>query len=76
MKNKFLLLILSSIISFSCQEPIKNGKKAKSVEVKEKKEPSYEPIFLNLSPKLSYDDFKSKLNENPEVENGKFPFYL
>lgn len=61
-----LLIILIVIIS-SCKNEVNNDNSIDEIE-----SVNYEPIFLNLSPKMGGMQFYEELNKNSSIDNGFF----
>ena len=59
------------IFSFSCKNEIKVDN-----SIDEKISVIYEPIFLNLSPKMDGIRFYEELNKNPSINDGFFHIFL
>lgn len=70
MKLFFPILCLL-IILFSCKNELKSDSSNDKIE-----SINYEPIFLNLSPKMGGIRFYEELNKNPSIDNGFFSISL
>jgi hypothetical protein len=64
---KIWLLVIILLFSSSCKNENKEeGITSKNISA------NYEPIFLNLSPKMEEMRFYEELNKNPSIKNGFF----
>lgn len=63
----YIAIIFLLLFSFSCKNEVSNNTPIDGI-----KEVYYEPIFLNLSPKMEGMQFYKELNKNPSISNGFF----
>jgi len=62
-----LPILFLMIIFFSCKNEVNNDNSIDKIEAV-----NYEPIFLNLSPKMEGMRFYEELNKNPSIDNSFF----
>lgn len=62
-----LPILFLLLFSFSCKNEVNNDNSIDAIEAT-----NYEPIFLNLSPKMEGMRFYEELNKNPSMDNGLF----
>ncbi len=73
MKNIFLLFLFLLIIGCSNKERLQKDFNNNDEDENVIDTLKYEPIFLNLSPKMDNYEFGNKLKENDKIlSNGKF----
>ena len=63
----YLPILFLLLFSFSCKNEVSNDNSIDKIEVV-----NYEPIFLNLSPKMEGMRFYEELNKNPSINNDFF----